>query len=235
MKQDPFFPEYGFKKGLSSEDILTILLKGHRAAKASDLPPLSKQLAVEYGRCEAVIRNIWYGRSYAFRHPEIERMQRRGHGRSKLTDEQVLRVRLTWQLHSEIPGLKTALARWAGVATPAMIAILEGKHRKTPKAKQAPPIPLSELEFKRCPGKGELSGFSKLKGEQVLQIIELWNQGRKKNSIAKLFGVGACLVGDIINRKSWKHLTKDLVTRTNPRKTGYKLKKAGQPPESPTQ
>jgi len=141
-------------------------------------------------------------------------------------------VRATWELHPNLPGLKTALARWVGVSTPAMIEILKGRHRKTTKVNQAPPIPQSELHFKRCPGQGEDSGFSKLKEGQVLQIIKLWNEGIKRTPIARELGVGSGMVGDVLDRKTWKHLTKDLFIRPNHRKTGYKIKKAGLPPDS---
>ena len=222
MTQKTPEPLYGLKPRLSDAEVLEILRAGH-GSDPQALPAVYRELAQRYNRCSAVIANIWHGRSYAYVHPEIPRLKRSGHGRSKLTDEQVVRVRETWRLHKHNPGIIAALARWARVALPAMQAILKGRHRKHPQCAPASPIPLMELEFRRCPGRGEASGFSKLKDVQVKEIIRLWNEGRRLCGIAQQFDVATATVNGIVTKRSWKHLTEGIALRPKkPRRSSSK-------------
>jgi len=54
--------------------------------------------------------------------------------------------------------------------------------------------------------KGESSGRSKLKNYEVKQIRRRAKHGDTQASIAKYFNVSPPTVGNIVNRKTWKHL-----------------------------
>ena len=54
--------------------------------------------------------------------------------------------------------------------------------------------------------KGESSGMSKLKNNDVKQIRLRAKHGETQSSIAKYFNVSQTTVGNIINRNTWKHL-----------------------------
>lgn len=60
--------------------------------------------------------------------------------------------------------------------------------------------------------RGEKNGRAKLKEEEVLFIIKLWKSGEYSNKeIARMFKVTRTTIGDIVNGKTWKHLTKDIL------------------------
>jgi len=54
---------------------------------------------------------------------------------------------------------------------------------------------------------GEKHGISKLKTIDVLKIIELSKTNISVRNIAKMFGICAQTAHNIIDRKTWKHLT----------------------------
>lgn len=53
-------------------------------------------------------------------------------------------------------------------------------------------------------------GGEKLKEEQVLNIIELYKQGYSVDYLSGIFNVCKTSIKNIINKKTWKHITKDI-------------------------
>ena len=53
-------------------------------------------------------------------------------------------------------------------------------------------------------------GGEKLKEEQVLNIIELYKQGYSVDYLSDIFNVCKTSIKNIINKKTWKHITKDI-------------------------
>lgn len=53
-------------------------------------------------------------------------------------------------------------------------------------------------------------GGEKLKEEQVLSIIELYKQGRSVDYLSDTFNVCKTSIKNIINKKTWKYITKDI-------------------------
>lgn len=54
--------------------------------------------------------------------------------------------------------------------------------------------------------KGELSGQSKIKNEDVLLIRKMASENMSHQAISDKFGIGRRHVGDIVNRVCWKHI-----------------------------
>jgi hypothetical protein len=54
---------------------------------------------------------------------------------------------------------------------------------------------------------GEKSGRSKLKSDEVLEILRLFQLGVRQNVLANKFKVHPMQINCIVHRRSWKHLT----------------------------
>ena len=54
--------------------------------------------------------------------------------------------------------------------------------------------------------RGEMNGRAKLTKNDVLIIRKKASQGVSRIDLAKVFGLAPDYVGDLINRKSWKHI-----------------------------
>ncbi len=62
-------------------------------------------------------------------------------------------------------------------------------------------------KVKKCRQSRGESNHSKLAEEQVLEIRRLYSLGNySQKELAKMFGVGHTIVGNIILRKKWKHI-----------------------------
>lgn len=66
------------------------------------------------------------------------------------------------------------------------------------------------IEKARLAQQGEKAYGAKLKDWQVLEIVEKFGK-MTQEEIGKLYGVNRGTIGDIYHRKTWTHLTKDLI------------------------
>ena len=58
---------------------------------------------------------------------------------------------------------------------------------------------------------GEKNGKSKLNNEKVLQIIKLLQTKKYSyQEIGRMYGVSDSAISNIKNKKTWKHLTKNI-------------------------
>lgn len=70
---------------------------------------------------------------------------------------------------------------------------------------------LQDMKSKDRHTRGEKSGTAKLTEKQVIEIIKLLKKGFKSSQIAKQFGVSSGTIKFIKNKKTWVHLTENLL------------------------
>ena len=195
-------------KKLDETQILMILAEANDPANRHNLPKTFKGLAERFNCCVATIRKTACGKIHSSVRPEFSRLQRSGHGRSILTDQEVANARATFAAFPAHPGLVAALARHLRISWPPLQAILDGRHRQIASDIKGEVIPLEELEFRG----------SKMTTEIVLEIVHLWNSGLSLKKVASQVSTPKCpispgQVSAVVCRKSWESVSEHLSIR----------------------
>jgi len=66
-------------------------------------------------------------------------------------------------------------------------------------------VDITDLDYESISGENNIN--NKYSEERIEEIIALRSQGIRTNTIARMLNVNRHLVGDVINGRSWKHVT----------------------------
>ena len=163
-----------------------------------------RDAAKKYGCSTTTVRNILMRKIHKKIRPDILPADLSKAGNIKISNEEVLEIRATWNSwNGTKAGLLAALARKIGCTQSYIQKLIARLHRGAVQEGSCNPIPSENLEFKELTQRGSNHPSAKLTEDQVVQILRAVNAGEKVAALALKYKVSEQVIYKIRNGKGY--------------------------------
>ncbi len=163
-----------------------------------------RDTAKNYECSGTTVRAILLRKIYKKIRPDIPPADLSKAGNIKISNEEVLEIRATWNSwNGTKAGLLAALARKIGCTQSYVRKLIDRLHRGAVQEGSCNPISSENLEFKELTQRGSNHPSAKLTEDQVVQILRAVNAGEKVAALALKYKVSEQVIYKIRNGKGY--------------------------------